>query len=171
MEALERDGPPFPIEEPLLRNMGDSGVRSPPDEQSPNLAVTAGVAGASSSSAAAEPGSPLPADFGGEAEMDPSEQVMSLLKPVSITMALVVFLVHEMGKASNQMAGTFSEIMVYREDASDSAGTIFSGVMLNGLVVVAMLFFVTTFLLLLYKVGSDVSARSRCCCRAQYACS
>ena len=158
----ERDGPPFPIEESqrLLRHMGDSGVHSPPEhENSPNLSATAGVAGASSSSA--EP------DFGDEEGIDPGEQVMSLIKPVSVTMALVVFLVHEMGKASQQMAGTFSEIMVYREDASDSTGTILKGVMLNGLVVVAMLFFVTTFLLLLYKVGSyaSIACCRRCCCR------
>lgn len=76
---------------------------------------------------------------------------MSLLKPVTLTMLLVVILVREMRSASQQVAGTFSELMVYQEDSSDSAGTILSGVLLNGLVVVLMLFVVTTALLMLYK--------------------
>ena len=82
---------------------------------------------------------------------DMSMQVISLLKPVTMTMLLVVVLVREMRSASQQVAGTFSELMVYQEDASDSAGTILGGVLLNGLVVVLMLFVVTTGLLMLYK--------------------
>ena len=58
---------------------------------------------------------------------------MSLLKPVTLTMVLVVLLVHEMKEASTQISGTFSDLMVYQEDASDSAGTILSGVLLSGL--------------------------------------
>ena len=93
----------------------------------------------------------LPSDVGDETEVDPSMQVLSLLKPVSITMLLVVVLVREMRSASQQMAGTFSGLMVYHEDASDSAATLLGGVVLNGFVVVLMLFVVTTGLLLLYK--------------------
>ena len=45
----------------------------------------------------------------------------------------------------------FSDIMVYQESAEDSAGTILGGVLLNSLSVVAMLFFVTSGLVMLYK--------------------
>jgi len=109
----------------------------------------------------------VPADFGGEGggstngstatasdtdeAYDPGAQVLSLLKPVSITMALVVYLVHEMSAASQQIQGGFSDLMVYQESASDSAGTILGGVVLNALVVVFTLFVVTSGLLLLYR--------------------
>jgi len=54
-------------------------------------------------------------------------------------MVLVVFLVHEMTKASVEIAGGFSEMMVYQEDASISAGTILGGVLLNSAAVVGTL--------------------------------
>mmetsp|Transcript_35837 Transcript_35837/g.94158 ORF Transcript_35837/g.94158 Transcript_35837/m.94158 type:complete len:321 (+) Transcript_35837:136-1098(+) len=82
---------------------------------------------------------------------DPGAQVLSLLKPVSVTMALVVFLVHEMGAASQQIRGGFSDLMIYQESATDSAGTVLSGVALNSLVIVLTLFGVTSGLLILYR--------------------
>jgi hypothetical protein len=66
-------------------------------------------------------------------------------------MLLVVLLVFEMRHATQQIQGSFSELMVYEEHADDSAGTIASGVALNSLVIVGMLFGVTTCLLALYK--------------------
>jgi presenilin 1 len=126
----------------LMAPSNDSGVISPPDgAEQPSHA--------SASSASAEV--PVGSGGGEEDEIDASLQVTSLLQPVSITMAIVVFLVHEMAGASQQVRGGFSELMVYQEDTSDSTSTLVGGVMLNGLVIVAMLFFVTTFLLLLYK--------------------
>jgi len=86
-----------------------------------------------------------------EEPVDAGDQVMSLLSPVTLTMIIVVFLVGEMENASEQIQGSFSELMVYQEDETDDASTILSGVALNGLSIVAMLFFVTTGLLLLYK--------------------
>ena len=74
-----------------------------------------------------------------------------------------------MQRASTQMAGTFTEIMVYKEDKTDSPGTILSGVLLNGLVVVGLLFFVTTFLLMLYKASRSASLALRCCCCCRHA--
>jgi len=74
-----------------------------------------------------------------------------LLKPVTITMILVVYLVHEMGAASQEISSGLSDLMVYQESASDSAGTIAGGVLLNSAVVVAALFVVTTMMMLMYK--------------------
>ena len=82
---------------------------------------------------------------------NPGAQVLSLLKPVSVTMVLVVYLVHEMQDASQQIQGGFSDLMVYKESNSDSASTILGGVVLNSMVVVFTMFVVTTGLLLLYR--------------------
>ena len=90
-------------------------------------------------------------DYAGEDDADPGEQVVSLLKPVTITMILVVYLVHEMGAASQEISSGLSDLMVYQESASDSAGTIAGGVLLNSAVVVAALFVVTTMMMLMYK--------------------
>jgi len=80
----------------------------------------------------------------------PGQQVLSLLKPVCVTMALVVFLAHALGKES--VEGGFSSVMVYEERDSDSAATKAQGVMLNALVLVGDLFLVTTGLYCLYKL-------------------
>ena len=66
-------------------------------------------------------------------------------------MILVVYLVHEMGAASQEISSGLSDLMVYQESASDSAGTIAGGVLLNSAVVVAALFVVTTMMMLMYK--------------------
>ena len=92
-----------------------------------------------------------PEDFGGKDDVGPGSLVMSLLIPVSATMSIVVLLIAEMSHAPQQVQGSFSQLMVYEEDASDSALTIFSGVMLNGLVLVVVLAVVTTCLFALYK--------------------
>ena len=84
--------------------------------------------------------------------LEPGAQIVSLLKPVSITMALVIYLVHEMRAASQQIQGGFSDMMVYQESAADSMGTLLGGIVLNALVVVFSLFVVTTGLLLLYRL-------------------
>jgi len=78
--------------------------------------------------------------------------VMSLLKPVTVTMVLVVLLVHGLAESPEKISGSFSQLMVYQESANDSASTIAGGVLLNGLVMVGVLFGVTTLLLLLYKI-------------------
>ena len=65
----------------------------------------------------------VPSDVGDETGVDPSMQVC-LSEVSSITMLLVVVLVREIRSASQQMAGTFSGLMVYHEDASDSAATL-----------------------------------------------
>ena len=57
------------------------------------------------------------------------------LKPVTLTMVIVVFLIREMDGASVQVQGGFNELLVYHEQADDSAGTIAGGVLLNSLVV------------------------------------
>ena len=127
-----------PESEALLRasSMEPSGVISPPETPAP----------AEGSNAA------LPEDFGGEQEPEAGTLVVSLLTPVSVTMLLVVLLVAEMQSASQQIQGSFSELMVYQEDTEhDSASTIAGGVLLNGAAVVLMLFLVTTCLLGLYK--------------------
>ena len=86
-----------------------------------------------------------------DADTDAGEQVMSLLKPVTLTMVLVVLLTNEMSRASVKVQAGFSEMLVYEESDSDSVGTILEGVLLNSVVVVFALFVVTTGLLLLYK--------------------
>ncbi len=78
-----------------------------------------------------------------------ADQVGSLLKPVSLTMVLVVLLVAELG--DSPVDGAFSQLMVYHERAADDAGTIASGVLLNSAAVIGMFFGVTTLLLVLYK--------------------
>ena len=82
--------------------------------------------------------------------LDSGRQVMSLLKPVSLTMVLVVYLISTLGNP-DEIEGGFNELMVYREEASDSVGTKAGGVLLNALAMVALLFVVTTLMLLLYK--------------------
>ena len=139
----------FPADESVGLLMNQTPAASPA-ESIPDAAPQPSPAAAT----VAAPQKNLPADGGGgdaEDAIDPAQQVMSLLKPVTLTMVLVVLLVHEMKEASTQISGTFSDLMVYQEDASDSAGTILSGVLLNGLAIVGMLFVVTTGLLLLYK--------------------
>lgn len=82
---------------------------------------------------------------------DAGEQVVSLVKPVSLTMILVVLLIDQLGDSTRQLSGGFSQLMVYHEDASDSAGTVLAGVLLNGAGVAAGLAGVTSALFLLYR--------------------
>ena len=133
-------GEPRPEAERLLMvdSKDGSGVVSPPE-------LSDSAEAASSASPAA-----LPVDDRFE-DVDAGSLVASLLTPVSVTMALVVLLVVEMRNADQQIQGTFSQLMVYQEDASDSTATIVGGVLLNGLVLVVMLAVVTTCLLALYK--------------------
>ena len=113
-------GPPSPSPASMRRLLDgqSSGVVSPPDESAE---------------------SPVPEDFGGEQDFEPTAVVTSLLVPVSVTMLLVVLLVTSMRGASQQIQGAFSELMVYQEAEEDSVGTIASGVLLNGLIIVLML--------------------------------
>ena len=53
---------------------------------------------------------------------DPNKQMVSLLKPVSLTMVLVVYLVRTLGSPAS-LEGGLSELMVYREMEADSAST------------------------------------------------
>ena len=110
---------------------------------------------------------------------DPNKQMVSLLKPVSLTMVLVVYLVRTLGSPAS-LEGGLSELMVYREMEADSASTKVArrraaahrvaashvitrtltlslslgqagGVLLNALAMVAMLAGVTTLMMLLYR--------------------
>ena len=81
---------------------------------------------------------------------DPNKQMVSLLKPVSLTMVLVVYLVRTLGSPAS-LEGGLSELMVYRELEADSASTKAGGVLLNALAMVAMLAGVTTLMMLLYR--------------------
>mmetsp|Transcript_46537 Transcript_46537/g.150075 ORF Transcript_46537/g.150075 Transcript_46537/m.150075 type:complete len:299 (-) Transcript_46537:262-1158(-) len=65
-------------------------------------------------------------------------------------MAIVVYLLKTVD-AAEQPASGFSEIMVYQEHSSDDAATIAGGVALNALAMVALLFVVTSGLVLLYR--------------------
>ena len=53
---------------------------------------------------------------------DPGKQVVSLLKPVSLTMVLVVYLVRTLGSPEN-LQGGLSDLMVYQELETDSTST------------------------------------------------
>lgn len=77
-------------------------------------------------------------------------QVTSLLKPVSITMMLVVFIVGELGTAPPGMQSGLSSVLVYHERPTDDSETITSGVLLNGAVIVSVLFLITSTLVFLY---------------------
>ena len=57
---------------------------------------------------------------------DPNKQMVSLLKPVSLTMVLVVYLVRTLGSPAS-LEGGLSELMVYRELEADSAPTKVAG--------------------------------------------
>jgi len=71
------------------------------------------------------------------------------MKPVSLTMVMVVYLVGTLGN-DVEIEGGFQELMVYHEEESDSVGTKAGGVLLNALAMVGMLFVVTTLMWLLY---------------------
>mmetsp|Transcript_18341 Transcript_18341/g.37377 ORF Transcript_18341/g.37377 Transcript_18341/m.37377 type:complete len:384 (+) Transcript_18341:74-1225(+) len=86
-----------------------------------------------------------------DAAFDPGRQVVSLLKPVSLTMVLVVYLVRTLGSPDSLEGGGFSGLMVYQEQQADSTSTKAGGVLLNALAMVALLAMVTTFMMLLYK--------------------
>lgn len=77
-------------------------------------------------------------------------QVDSLLKPVSVTMILVVLLVSSL-RTSPVASGAFQNIMVYEEREQDSRQTKLKGSLENALVFVALIAVVTTVLFLLYK--------------------
>lgn len=85
-----------------------------------------------------------------EEEVDPGAQVVSLLKPVTITMLLVIFLVRNLSPVSDNRS-SFSDIMVYTEEEEDSAGQKLVGSLENALVFLGMVFGFTVLLLLLYK--------------------
>ena len=154
MEARAREDELLLESTSCMAGASSSGVISPPEQ----------------GSASEGGGSPrqMPVDYSGEriaeerlanerfaderfADADPGQLVTSLLIPVSVTMLLVVLLVSQMSEASQEFVGTFSGLMVYQEDEDDSVATIAGGVLLNGAVLVGMLFFVTTCLLMLYK--------------------
>jgi presenilin 1 len=80
----------------------------------------------------------------------PFSQVNSLLVPVVLTMALTVALSQALGPTA--VRGGLASVMVYHERTTDSAATIAGGVALNALMMVGLLFVVTTCLLLLYKL-------------------
>ena len=87
---------------------------------------------------------------GADEAYDPNKQMVSLLKPVSLTMVLVVYLVRTLGSPES-LEGGLSELMVYQELEADSASTKAGGVLLNALAMVAMLAVVTTLMMLLYR--------------------
>ena len=132
------------LRQPLLQS---SAAEMEADELSPPMSppVDSEEGGVAASSAA-------PSEAISEADgFDPGMQVMSLLKPVCVTMVIVVYLVHTLQEVSRNMQSGFSELMVYHENDTDSSATKVGGVLLNALVVVGTLFVVTTGLLALYK--------------------
>lgn len=65
-------------------------------------------------------------------------------------MAIVIYLLQTLD-SKQQPASGFSSLMVYTEKKTDTAGAIAEGVFVNGLIMVGMLFIVTTALMLLYR--------------------
>ena len=53
--------------------------------------------------------------------------VLSLLRPVTVTMVLVVLLVHGLEESPDKIQGSFSNLMVYEESSTDSVSTIAGG--------------------------------------------
>ena len=127
-------------------------------EQHPLLVPGMDVVGGSSLAAENEALTPLRSDrdnvHADQAEddgaFDQAEQVVSLLKPVSLTMGLVVYLVSTLG-SPDSLEGGLSDLMVYQEVEADSVATKAGGVLLNSLAMVVLLAAVTTLMLLLYR--------------------
>eukprot|EP00299_Pterocystis_sp_00344_P008172 c2996_g1_i1.p1 GENE.c2996_g1_i1~~c2996_g1_i1.p1 ORF type:complete len:506 (+),score=105.36 c2996_g1_i1:13-1530(+) len=76
-------------------------------------------------------------------------QIMSLMKPVSCCLILVVYLVRTVGQGTG---GGFSQVMVYQESENDKGSKRFAGAFLNMLMFIVVIFVVTTVLVLLYKL-------------------
>ena len=104
---------------PLLRSdaMGGSQssasftpLRSDRDETTTAAATAAAAAAAAAADAAADE------------TYAPNKQMVSLLKPVSLTMVLVVYLVRTLGSPES-LEGGLSELMIYQELEADSAST------------------------------------------------
>jgi presenilin 1 len=78
-----------------------------------------------------------------------AQVVLAILKPVAITMMLVIWAVRVITIPN---ARNFTPVyMVYNESASDSTSTRFVGALLNALVFVVMIVVVTVIFVLLYK--------------------
>lgn len=128
----ERDMPP--TDSPALSDIGAEFADAPaspglpPPHQLPPSAPLPQPEAAPSGTAASPDGSSGTA--AGE-ELDegrsPETAVLSLLRPVTITMLLVVLLVHGLAESPEKIAGSFSQLMVYDEKEDDAASTIAGG--------------------------------------------
>ncbi|KAL0477438.1 presenilin [Acrasis kona] len=80
-----------------------------------------------------------------------SENIISLLKPVSIAMIIVIWAVHTLSPILNSSGVPVSSaVMVYTESESDSGWLKLGGALLNALIVVAMVCVITVILVLLF---------------------
>lgn len=86
-----------------------------------------------------------------DAFTSPGQQILSVLKPVCFTMAIVVFLTHATGE--DHVQGGFSGIasVAYQERQADSVVIKAEGVLLNALITMFLMCIATTSMLYLYK--------------------
>lgn len=81
---------------------------------------------------------------------DAATTVLAIVKPVSLCMMLVIFIMSSIG---DNVTSGFSNMMVYdeREHSSDSEGSKLTGALLNAGVFLVMIVVMTFILVLLYK--------------------
>lgn len=88
-------------------------------------------------------------DEGGLTLEDHAQMVLAILKPVAVTMMLVIWVVKTITIPYNQ---NFSPVyMVYKEVASDDTSTKLLGALLNALVFVVVIVIITVIFVILYK--------------------
>ena len=109
---------------PLLRSdaMGGSQSSAASDASFTPLRSDRDDAHVAKTTTAAAADADAAADAAADEAYDPNKQMVSLLKPVSLTMVLVVYLVHTLGSPES-MEGGLSEMMIYQELEADSAST------------------------------------------------
>eukprot|EP01091_Cochliopodium_minus_P002553 TRINITY_DN123_c2_g1_i1.p1 TRINITY_DN123_c2_g1~~TRINITY_DN123_c2_g1_i1.p1 ORF type:complete len:373 (-),score=97.84 TRINITY_DN123_c2_g1_i1:51-1169(-) len=76
-----------------------------------------------------------------------ADSVLAILRPVAITMFLVIFIVKLLSGPNQQV----SIVLAYNEQASDSAGTKLLGSLINAVIFVALITVTTIVFVLLYK--------------------
>ena len=117
MLGFERDGTE---QLPLLRKDAMGGSQSSAASDPSFTPLRSDRDDATDATAAVAAGAA--ADDAVDEAYDPNKQMVSLLKPVSLTMVLVVYLVRTLGSPAS-LEGGLSELMVYRELEADSAPT------------------------------------------------
>jgi len=137
------------LENRRLLDAGSSSVLDP-DASAITTSPTVELGLAAARAATQAQQTAAPAEDETESDVDLFVQVDSLLKPVSMTMAMVIALVGVLN-ASPIAAGAFSTMMVYEEHTDDSTGTKLQGSLKNALIFIALIVGVTSLLFLLYK--------------------